>query len=428
MMINSRLAILVLSPLLLLGATCVTKVEQKGPKGPWVGEVTNTGSDPEVDVRVEGWWVDSDGGDRRGMFRAETCPFDLLPGQKGYFITDPIEFSGDPTAFLPLKLTSVDTFSCQSRPLTTGLAFRVIDKSREHNSALVEMRNDSQNTYFDVNVCGLLLNRSGEVQEMAKSSPFPAASFKPGGKVVFPITFSTPIDGPMQFAAKSVFETRQNVFLDSWHFDLSASRVVRTEQGRELQVVGEIRNDSTVDLDSARYEFYLKSSPTVRASGSVGSYAYLGTLAEESRSWGTGLIPAGQKAPVVFSLPLDEDDSTHVEFAGVTAHVASVRASRIPATDVTSRRVESDVVHVKATLTNPFNAPMEFFYCFELRGARGQLVGASCEFSCGEMADPWTASRRVRELAPTESVEVVAYGWPGTCPIVPPSDPAPRCP
>lgn len=438
-MINARLALLAFSPLLLLGATCVTHVEQKGPTGPWIGEVTNSGSDPEIDVRVNGRILDSDGKNWGGIFRAETCPFDLLPGEKGYF-TAYLDSQGIPPSVLeklptppPLTLTSFDTYSCGSRPLTTGLAFRVIDVFPEHNSALVEMRNDSQNTYFDVDVCGLLFNRSGEVQEIAQRSPFPAASFKPGDTVEFPITFSAPIDGPMQFAAKSAFETRQDVFLDSWHFELSASRVVQTEQGRELQVAGEIRNDSTVDLDSAEYEFYLESSPTVRASGWVGSYGYLRPPpdgATRVRFWGTGFIPAGKKAPVVFSLPLDEDDSAHVEFAGVTAHTASVNTSRIAATDVSSwRRPDSDEVRVTGTLTNPFDAPMHLFLCFELRGARGQLVGSACEHYCGMRAhDSWTESMTITELAPMESIEVSAYLRPGTCPVVPPGSPPPRCP
>jgi len=439
-MINARLVLLALSPLLLLGATCVTHVEQKGPTGPWIGEVTNFGSDPEIDVRVNGRILDSDGKNWGGIFRAETCPFDLLPGQKGYF-TAYLDSQGIPPSVLenlptppPLALTSFDTYSCGSRPLTTGLAFRVIDIFPEHNSALVEMRNDSQNTYFDVDVCGLLLNRSREVQEIAKSSPFPAASFKPGDTVVFPITFSAPIDGPMQFAAKSAFETYQNVFLDSWHFELSASRVVQTEQGRELQVVGEIRNDSKVDLDSAWYEFYLESSPTVRASGWVGSYGYRRPGQKRGDPRGTGFIPAGKKAPVVFSLPLDEDDSAHVEFAGVTAHIASVNASRVAATNVSSEGwSDPDLVHVTGTLTNPFDTDMDLFLCFELRGTRGQLVGSACEFRGMTAHDSWTPSMTITELAPMKSIEVSAYLRPaicaGTCPVVvPPGGPRPRCP
>lgn len=33
--------LLAASAFLLFGATCVTKVEQKGPEGPWLGEVLN---------------------------------------------------------------------------------------------------------------------------------------------------------------------------------------------------------------------------------------------------------------------------------------------------------------------------------------------------------------------------------------------------
>src|SRR4030042_4991353 len=110
-MINARLLLLALSPLLLLGATCVTHVEQKGPTGPWIGEVTNTGSDPAIDVRVNGRILDSDGKNWGGIFRAETCPFDLLPGQKGYF-TAYLDPQGIPPSILenlptpsPLTLT-----------------------------------------------------------------------------------------------------------------------------------------------------------------------------------------------------------------------------------------------------------------------------------------------------------------------------------
>ena len=406
---------------LLLGATCVTRVEQKGPTGPWVGEVVNTGTKLEPDVHVYGGVLDSSGKWFDNAY-AEICPFDLLPGQKGYFIKNTKPLETHPDAALPLRLTRLDSYACQRHRLTTDIDLRVVSKSEDRKSALVEARNNSRNTYYDLNVCALSFAASGGIQDIAMNSELPVAILNPGDKVAFPLDFTEPINGSIEFAVESAFGTYDSV-LDSSHFQVSASRVVETEQGRELQVVGEILNDSTADLTGGRYEVYLESAPDVRASGGAAS---LGTL-QPTSDFGTGFIPAGQAAPVVFSLPLDRNYSTRIKLAGVVATASSERVSPVPVTNIFIRREAPDVVYVTATISNPFSvSSMMPFICFELRGADSQLVGASCMSSCSFPANAsYTASRTVHEIAPMETVDVIAYGRPGTCPITPPSDPGP---
>lgn len=407
---------------LFLGATCVTKVEQKGPTGPWVGEVTNTGSDPQIDVRVKTVVVDSSGKPRWGGSRAETCPFDLLPGQKGYFIQDALSLPATSDASPPLQLSSVDAYSCESGPLTNGVTFGVVKKLPDHNSVLVEMRNNSASTYYDVDICGLLFDESGNVQDIAAARPFPAAMLKPNEAVTFPITFDTAIDGRIQFAARSAFATHDDVELDASHFEITASKVVQTDKRRELQVVGEVVNDSAVDLDDAQYEVYLDSDPTVRATGWVGSIIIFGPAG------GTGFIPAGGRTPVVFSLPLKDGDSTQVKSAGIIAHTSQLpTATRIPVTGAQVDWTQPGVGWVQGTLTNPFDTRAQVFFCIELKGSRGQVIGAACrDASTVDAHESFAISRTIDEVAPAESFEVFAYARPGcSCVIVGPSDPGP---
>jgi len=76
-------------PLLLLGATCVTRVEQQGPTGPWIGEVTNFGPGVLQHASIIGTILDAEGKTVGPLMALNTCPAVILPGQKGYFVSLP---------------------------------------------------------------------------------------------------------------------------------------------------------------------------------------------------------------------------------------------------------------------------------------------------------------------------------------------------
>jgi len=416
-MANVRLLLFAVSPLLLLGATCVTRVEQRGPTGPWVGEVTNTGPEPALGVTVKGPVEDADGTLVSGIF-AETCPVNLLPGQKSYFIKPAVPdatLSGRPDITLPLRLTPFAFAPGSISLFADGVNLRVLATYKERNAVLVEMRNDSPNTYYRVEVCAVLFGPSGEALEIASTRPFLTSTFKPGEMRVFPVAFTSSIDGPVQVFADSFVNPDADVILDPSLLVLGASRVVETERGRELQVVGEVENNTAADLEFVRYQVYLETSPAVRATGRVASIGWSGWSQWGGFFDGTGFIPAGQKAPVAFSLLLDKNDSTRVEVAGVEGFTSQFELSPLPVKNVTNRRLGADSVEVTATLNNPRNEGMQVPYaCFNLRGNNDRLVGTSCRRN--EWIEPngaLTLSQKVTELAPMHSVEVVVYGYPG---------------
>jgi hypothetical protein len=424
MMIDARLALLVLSPLLLLGATCITSVEQKGPEGPWVGEVTNTGPDPVGNVIVLGSILDTNG-KLAGGGVSRTCPGDLLPGEKGYFMLRavPPETLSDPARglVLPAVLTDLQVFTDPWLPVS-GLTFRAVETYKEHKAVLVEMRNDSSTTYHGVDVCAVLFSADGEVQEKVFTRPILTSTVRPGDVRVFPIQFSSPIEGPILFGVDSAYGPARDRVLDPSLLHISAYRIVQTEGGRELQAVGEVLNNTGVNLSFAVYQVYLTTSPTVRATRFVGP-ASMGVAGERPDfSNGNGFIVAGGKASVAFVLPLDDADSTQIEVAGIEADTSESEVWLIPVRNISKQRLAADALKVSATLYNPTGEYMMVrSLCFNLRGNHDELVGTSCRgFPDGiEARGSLVVSAEVTEIGPARSVEVIAYGSPGW-PITPP--------
>ncbi len=423
-----RLLPLLLLPALFLGATCVTHVDQKGPAGPWVGEVTNTGTDAVDGTTGTGFTIDANGKDV-GPAPTLLCPWDLLPGDKAYFSISAMAAGrlNDPSlaATLPLRLSEIQTYPLRQRPVT-GLTFRVLQAYPEHQAIMVEMRNDSPNTYSNFDTCAVLLSAAGEVQEIVTRRPSPAGTLSPGQSVTFPFQFSSPLDGTFVFGTHDGYNSTLNTVLPSTAFDLETYKIVETPNGRELLGVGEITNTTTTDLMSARYEVYLTTSPTVRANGNVGPYG--ADFRSGLNFWdGNGLILAGKKAPFRFSLPLDQNDTPSVEVAAIEAGVSEWQEPpnyvSIPVTNVETEQAGTDSLKISATISNPTDDYMLFgSLCFNLRGSRDKLVGTSCLMipQGVEARSSLTVSEVVAELAPMHSVEVIAYGFKGR-PVTPPT-------
>jgi len=420
-----RILPLLLLPALFLGATCVTRVDQQGPTGPWIGEVVNTGDTLQPDVHVYGWFQDADGRWVGGLY-AETCPFDLLPEQRGYFFRPAADSQAD--LVLPFSLAEDESYSCQQHSLTTGMHLRIISMSDDHKSALVEARNDSQNTYYDLGACGVSFAPSGEAEDVAKNPDLPTRILRPGDRVQFSLNFHSPVTGHVDLAVKSAFGTYDTV-LDSSHFEVTSSKVVQTNSGPQLQVVGEVRNDLPVDLVNAQFEAYLESSPSTRVSGWIGPFDYAGWGPNQGQVMGDGFIPADGKAPFAFSIPLppNERGSPSVRFAGVVASRSNDTEVPLLVTDVSSQQSAPGSLIITATVRNPSAGTLYLdSMCFEARGAAGELVGVSCRSSCGvDVHNPYTLSESVTTLGPIESVDVVAFGRTDSCHVVPPSDPGP---
>jgi hypothetical protein len=416
-----KLVPLLALPSLFLGATCVTHIEQKGATGPWIGEVTNSGPDVLMHANIIGTILDAEGKTVGPLMALNACPAVILPGQKGYFASLPTPTT-DRTGFVqPYHLSplTVRSYGPDFRAVT-GVTFHVLQVYPERKAILVEARNDSPHTYVSFNVCAVNIAPSGEARGISIQVPFRSVVFKPGDVMQFTIGFDPPLDGTFLFSAAAP-NTKYDTVVSSPPFDYT-SKVVQTDNGRELRVVGEVTNTSQNDLESTWVMAYLVSSPTVRTCGFAGSVRMGSSCPVE----GTGVIPAGKKALFTFILPLDDDDTTEVKVEGIGGDTSRSTHSPIAVRNVSRQRTGSGQVRVSATLSNPTDSGMRVdSLCFVLRDINGKPVGGQCERT---WIEPHGSIHVSKELTPLDrgrvaSADVVAYGYPGpdTPPVFPPS-------
>lgn len=422
-----RLLPLLVLPALFLGATCVTHVDQQGPTGPWVGEVTNTGADVQMHLNYSVDILDANGKFVEFM-GGEICPFSLEPGQKGFFqvsAVPAVALTEHPELVLPLHI-SLPRFS-SAQPEPDGISYKVLKEYPEHKAILVQATNNSANTYRSVRICALNIAPSGDVREVSVGSPFLAVNFGPGDVDNFVVPFNSPLDGTFQFSADSSGSDIDTA-IKSPPFDY-VSKIVQTDKGRELHVVGEVTNTSGRDLTFTWFQAYLESSPTVRINGFVGTTDPTTTGIVS----GAGVMAAGQKMPLAFTLPLDSRDTTAAKIEGIVGTAlpstySHYTLSPIPVRDVVDESTGADTVKILATLSNPGDEGMNLnSLCFYARDARGKLIGGQCGF-----APPWiephssaAVSQEVTLIGAGQavSVDVVAYGHAGPKPphLTPPT-------
>ena len=390
-----RLLPLLTLPLLLLGATCVTRVEQKGPAGPWLGEITNTGSEIESDFEVSAHIFGADGRDL-GYYSTQTCPLALDAGEKGAFKLD----TGVPDAALPL--------SAQFDPVvrsnlgvgwgaaSEGLSAKVIEEDSARRYVIVEIANSSSRTYDNVTVCANLRSRDGELVDVATANLFPTI-LRPGDRGQVAIFFDyAPEASPELFPAGDQRCCGGQVVLDPSLFHVTATKIVRQGQQRQLQVVGELANLSGQDLDGVSLMAHVKGEPAFTDFGTVGC--------------GDGTVAHGTKASAAFTLPLFPGDAPAVVVAAIQGY-GSGDTYPVPVSGVSKKQQGEDWV-VSATLSNPTK---DWLYvkgvCFNLRAADGTLVGAMGDYRGPYLAPGSSAavSATVSPLVAAKSAEVTAY-------------------
>jgi hypothetical protein len=162
--------------MLCVSATCVTDVRQKGPEGPWVGEVVNNGDQTVNFVQVMPAIFDSTGHQLYGQGGSTTaiaCPSTLLPGEHGAFEAFFIRAQdGQPTSVPPLRAefppVAID-FPGEGALRGDGLLAEVAQESTREKSIIVRVTNNSMNRYSDVTVCGILRANDGEVLSVGRA-------------------------------------------------------------------------------------------------------------------------------------------------------------------------------------------------------------------------------------------------------------------
>jgi hypothetical protein len=408
-----RLVPLLGLPLLLLGATCVNRVEQKGPTGPWVGEVTNNGPDP-VSYTIVAARVFDANGQEFGDFGVSACPPSLLPGEKGTF---ELSFSADLTGLaLPLRAQFNPLVQAESGfglgNARDGLTATLLAKDPQGQYIIAEISNSSLRTYSELTVCANLRTPNGRLVEVGSGSPFPNV-IHPGEKRTVTIFISSMTDGFFElFPSGNPDCCSGEITLDPALFYVTAQKVVTGPQGRELRVVGELDNTSAQDLLNVELQAYVEGEMAFPAWVSVGC---------------GGAVGYGAKGPAAFSLALPPGAKPSVVIAGIQGS-GNADINPVPVSDVTSTQRGEDTM-ISATLSNPTNSWLSIgSACFNLRDKHGTLVGTTSTTIGSYLAPGATllVSATVSPLATgAKSAEVISYA---EVLDVPPPSPLPPVP
>lgn len=198
-----------------LGATCVTSVEQKGPEGPWVGEVVNTSDQVVNDVFAHAQVTDATGSSSftgLGSNIGHTCPSVLGPGERGAFEMTVSGESWQRKPKLPLKATFDEVaFDRPGRGglKREGLVVRYLSKDDEASTVTAELRNEGTILCAVSEACVVLRDVDGKVVGLGKSSEIslphgPLASFAPGDRETLTWSFREMPEGTFEFFAMGV--------------------------------------------------------------------------------------------------------------------------------------------------------------------------------------------------------------------------------
>jgi hypothetical protein len=387
----------------LLSATCVTRVDQKGPTGPWIGEVTNTGPDPLSGVQAKAQVFDDDWKEVFSWI-SPVCPPDLQPGE-----TAPFEVHAVPSqdVRLPLHLgfewVQGGPYSDQ---VPEGLALKVVEEDPARGYAIVEVTNQSSRTYTDIVVCGVARDRDGNAASVGGFDPlregavFPS-NLAPGEKATVPLFFTSIPDGTIDLFATAQEGSSGSLDLAPTDFHVTEKKVMDYGGSRFLVVLGELDNTTGQDLEAVLLQAHLAGESAFRRFAEVGC---------------NGIIPRGGKGQVYISLPMRPNDSDTVVITGIEATVATELPYQLPVSNLISRRF-ADSFLVSATVSNPTDDWYNLAaVCWSLRTWDGTLVGEMSDFPGEEMAPGsiFPVSGKVESLVPVGNVpkiEVEAYAW-----------------
>ncbi len=209
----ARPSLFLLSPLLFVGATCVTNVSQHGAAGPWTGELVNSGGQTVSAAAATARMLDAAGREvYPGRIGVSACPSKLLPGERAAFelFSDAPDY---PTPSIPLavaKLPLRAEFDALAGEVVSsgpargdGLLVTLLHRDAKTKIAHVRLTNNhSEGYYQQVTVCGILRAGDGSVLSVGRGDgpPMPHALF-PGESVDIDVQFDAMREGNLRFYA-----------------------------------------------------------------------------------------------------------------------------------------------------------------------------------------------------------------------------------
>jgi len=212
-----RTVLFLAAPLLLAGATCVTNVQQRGDRGPWTGEVVNTGPQAVYGVAASARLLDADARELYpGRVGALACPSKLLPGEWGAFEIFPT--AGDyptpsvpPDEATPPLRAEIDGLGQENvgtgQARGDGLLVTLITRDALTKSARVRLTNNGPGAYVQFTVCGILRDAEGNVVSVGRADGPPLPSqLAPGASTELTVPFDVMTTGELRFHALGLLE------------------------------------------------------------------------------------------------------------------------------------------------------------------------------------------------------------------------------
>ena len=271
-------------------ATCVTSTTQRGPDGPWVGEVTNRGPGVVSDSLVRGDVTDATG--RTVSIAAPTCPTRLAPGESGTWEIFPVQYGLVPplTGLFHAESTAVDL-----GVTAAGLKAELLGSDVNLKAIAVRITNQSRESVGGITVCGSERGPSGELLEVGNTY-VNALALAPGDSITTAIYFASMSPG-------AAFDLRPQGGNGCCQLDPTSFRKVTSQISnagfsdypgidRGITVVGEFRTPPDVvgDLVDVLMSAHIDGHALYRS-----DHITVGCA---------GAVKNGDAVPVMFTLPL----------------------------------------------------------------------------------------------------------------------------
>lgn len=401
-----RRSLLAVVPLVFLGTTCVSRVEQRGPAGPWVGEVRNVGEERASYVWVSGRLVDADGrAVQSGDLQAVTCPESIPPGGRAWFIMwGP---SVEPGARLPYRLEGLRTAESlgESGFTEEDLTVTVLATDLASKRMVVEVTNGSGFTYERPIVCAVALDKTGALVSLGQGFTS-LYGFGSGESRRFTVDFSGPLSSSQEFIAQAVRALVPVPTIDPELFRITGVRVVQRDGAVQAYVIGELENRGPLYLDSAWLAAHIEEDPWALAGAPLGCG---GRIAPGER--GVALIPFDLREKVKTPTVVVEGIDAWGAGAPVSLAVSGFRSSRGAAGEF-----GVPVAETTFAVTNPTASWVEVSsVCVYAKDAAGTAVGVaevSPESPYLGPGETVQLDALVHPLFPFATVELVARGRP----------------
>lgn len=385
----------------LLAATCVTDVRQRGPGGPWTVDVLNDGDQPVTGV-VFATVFDATG-QRIATGFIRTCPGIIPAHGTGAAEARLLRSSvRDPARPFSAEFRAVASEEQVGTQTSDGLQTRITEWHDDERFVTIEVTNQSTAALGNVTVCATLRGRSGELLEVGHTELFPTI-LRPGEVQVIPLYFNSVTTHNITVFASGESECCKTVAMDPHDFDAQSSTVTTTPLGRILRVSGELTNHTEQDLTNVRIRAYLDGAPETSVDGAVACT--------------TATVGRDAKVPVTFEIAVPSSISEpHLVVSAAEAKPAEALAplqTHAMHEPLGAADFGWFVVGVSAQIDVPPSMSLTGSPCAALRNAHGNVVGSALLYQL--LAQPPQPSDSLRgglglATEPVTSVDVIAYG------------------